>query len=175
MVHQPTNSKLVDPERENQFLRDFPDYDTCLDYLLRLRFGSSIECPKCGRTAKFHKMRQIPAYACQWCGHHLHPMAQTRLARSRTGLEIWFHAVFLYSNASNGVSARELQQRLGLGYKTAWRMRNSIIDAKFSLHRRLKAEDQVGFEDLLEALVAPHEPSQPKRSGRSEAAKPVPL
>lgn len=160
----PKSGSIVNPkgsvnpdfaDRERRFLREFPDDKTCLEYLLRLRFGTRIKCPKCERTAKFHKIRQIPAFACQWCGYHLHPMAQTRFARSRVGLRVWFHAVLLYAQSNNGISARELQRALDLTYKTAWRMRNTIIDAKFHLPKSSKQDGEVEFERLLSALVSP--------------------
>lgn len=157
----PVNPELAD--RERRFLHKFPDDKACLDYLLRLRFGTRIKCPKCERTAKFHKIRQIPAYACQWCGYHLHPMAQTRFARSRVGLRAWFHAVLLYSQSDSGISARELQRLLGLTYKTAWRMRNTIIDANFHLPKEQKQEGRVDFETLLAALVLPGKEAKPVR------------
>jgi len=170
VVNRPAKVNPDAAAREQRFLQEFPNDQVCLDYLLGLRFGNRIKCPKCERTAKFHKIRQIPAYACQWCGYHLHPMAQTRFARSRVGLRLWFHAVFLYSRGRNGISARDLQRRLGLTYKTAWRMRNTIVDAKFNLHRRLNPDGQADFEDLLAALITPEEPSQPKRPRRPKAA-----
>jgi len=101
-------------EEERRFLQEFPTDQACLDYLLRLRFGTQIKCSKCGGTAKFHKIRRITAYSCQWCGYHLYPMAQTRFARSRIGLRVWFHAILLFSNITTSMSARELQRSLGL-------------------------------------------------------------
>ena len=142
-------------EREQRFLEKFPNDLVCLDHLMQMRFGSRIKCPKCARTAKFHKIRQIPAFACQWCGYHLHPMAQTRFARSRVGPQVWFHAVFLFSCGNNGISARNLQRMLGLTYKTAWRIRNTIIDVKFYVPRHATHEGRVDFDDLLAALLAP--------------------
>ena len=140
-------------EEERRFLQEFPTDRACLDYLLRLRFGTPIKCPKCGRTAKFHKIRKITAYSCQWCGYHLYPMAQTRFARSRVGLRVWFHTVFLYSSGGNNFSACELQRFLGLRYKTARRMRNIIIGVKSKLPRHWNQEDRVDFQTLLAALV----------------------
>ncbi len=158
--------------RERQFLRRYPDDKACLDHLLQLRFGLRVKCPKCARTAKFHKIRQIPAYACQWCGYHLHPMAQTRFARSRIGLRVWFHAVFLYANSSNGISARELQRLLGLTYKTAWRMRSTIIDAKFDLREQSKRLRGIEFDTLLRALIEPKaNPASGKSKVRSRRSK----
>lgn len=82
-------------------------------------------------------------------------MARTRFARSRIGLKVWFYAAFLYSNNRNGISARELQRLLGLTYKTAWRMRNTIIDAKFNMSKTGKQDAQVDFESLLGVLITP--------------------
>lgn len=162
------NSDFAD--REQRFLDKFPTDRACLDYLMALRFGDNSKCPKCARAARFHKIRQIPAFACQWCGYHLHPMATTRFARSRVGLQVWFHAVFLYSCTQNGLTARELQRMLNLTYKTAWRMRNTIIDVKFNLPRQKQQDSAPDFETLLEALTNSSPPKQPKRPRRSHAA-----
>jgi len=140
--------------QERRFLSRFPSDEACLEHLLRLRFGAQIKCPKCERTAKFHKIRQIPAYACQWCGYHLHPMAQTRFARSRIGLRVWFRAIFHFAHSETGISARELQLLLGLTYKTAWRVRNTIVDAKFHLSRTGKQDGPVDFDRLLAVLAS---------------------
>ena len=169
-VRRETRAKPAASDRERQFLADFPTDRVCLDYLLRLRFGTRIDCPKCSRTAKFHKIRQIPAYACQWCGYHLHPMAQTRFARSRIGLRHWFHAVFLFADGNNGMSARELQRALGLTYKTAWRIRTTIVDAKFEVRERAKQSPVIDFETLLAALLTPKDTAPPKRQRRRKAA-----
>jgi len=150
-------------ERERHFLVEYASDRACLDHVLELRFGARIECPKCGRTAKFHKIRQIPAYACQWCGYHLHPMAGTRFARSRVGLRSWFRAIYLFSRVPNGISARQLQRRLDLSYKTAWRMRATIVDAKSELPGPRRRAGRITFDELLAVMLAP-----PPEKGRGE-------
>jgi transposase-like protein len=142
-------------EWERDFLLRFPDDRACLDYLLHRLFGEQTACPKCGCMGKFHKIRQIPAYACQWCGYHLHPMAKTRFARSRIGLRAWFYAIALFAAAPNNITARQLERKLGLTYKSAWRVRNTIIEAKFNISRSTKSEDPPDFEGLLSALLSP--------------------
>ena len=142
--------------RAVNFLDAFASDRACLDYILHKRFGRRIKCPKCERTAKFHKIRQIPAYACQWCGYHLHPMAHTRFARTRVGLHQWFHAIYLFANADNGISARELQRALDLTYKTAWRMRSTILEAKAELRAgSRKGNPTIDVQSLLDVLLTP--------------------
>ncbi len=112
-----------------EFMREFPDDAACLDWLWRNRFsedGSHAECPKCERVRKFHKVAERPAWDCDSCGHHLHPLAGTIFHKSSTSLQLWFFAIHLMTSTRCGVSAKQLERELGVTYKTAWRMFNLI-------------------------------------------------
>ena len=108
------------------FYKRFPDDDTCLDHLMKLRHGNPSDCPKCDRNAKFYKLAKEPAYSCEWCGHHIHPMVGTPFERSSTPLQKWFYAMYLFTTTRHGVPAKELQRQLSVTYKTAWRMGHKI-------------------------------------------------
>ncbi len=108
------------------FFKRFPDDDTCLDHLMKIRYGFELDCPKCSKHGKFSKISKQPAYQCAWCGHHIHPMAGTPFERSRTSLQKWFYAMYLFTTSRHGVPAKELQRQLGVTYKTAWRMGHEI-------------------------------------------------
>ena len=64
--------------------------------------------------------------ALEECGHHIHPMAGTPFERSRTPLQKWFYAMYLFTTSRHGVPAKELQRQLGVTYKCAWRMGHEI-------------------------------------------------
>ncbi len=108
------------------FFKRFPDDDSCLEHLMKIRFGFELDCPKCGKHGKFSRIRKQPAYQCAWCGHHIHPMAGTPFHRSRTPLQMWFYAMYLFTTSRHGVPAKELQRQLGVTYKCAWRMGHEI-------------------------------------------------
>jgi transposase len=108
------------------FFRRFPTDEACLDHLMATRYGMAGLCPKCEKHTKWHRLRKHPAYECQWCGHHLHPMAGTPFQRTRTPLQKWFYVMFLFCMTRNGVSAKEIQRQLGVTYKCAWRMGHEI-------------------------------------------------
>jgi len=114
------------PYTVQDFFKQFPDDDACLDHLMATRYGRSLDCPKCGKHGKFHRIKKMPAYACQYCGHHIHPMAGTPFERTRTSLQSWFYAMYLFTTTRHGVPAKELQRQLGVTYKTAWRMAHEI-------------------------------------------------
>lgn len=108
------------------FFAAFPTDDACLEHLMQTRFGETLPCPKCGREGRFAKLTALPAYACPWCGHHIHPMQGTPFERTHTALQKWFYAMYLFTTTRNGVAAKELQRSLGVTYKTAWRMGHEI-------------------------------------------------
>ncbi|HEX2528697.1 MAG TPA: IS1595 family transposase [Geminicoccus sp.] len=109
-----------------EFFKRFSDDDACLTHLFEVRFGQGHVCPKCGTEAKWYKLTNVRAYSCQWCGHHLHPTAGTLFEDSRTALQLWFYAIYLFTTSRHGVPAKELQRQLGVTYKTAWRMGHEI-------------------------------------------------
>jgi len=116
---------MTKPMTISQFLEAFPDDDACLAHLFRVRYGDDPACPKCGLIGHFHKLSKMPAYTCN-CGHHIHPMVDTPFHRSRTPLQKWFYAMFLFTATRNGVAAKEIQRQLGVTYKTAWRIAHEI-------------------------------------------------
>ena len=109
-----------------EFFRQFPTDDACLEHLWQARYGDEVECPKCGKVGKFYRLSKEPAYSCPRCGHHIHPMVGTPFEKSRTPLQKWFYAMYLFTTTRHGVSAKELQRQLGVTYKTAWRMGHEI-------------------------------------------------
>jgi transposase len=111
------------------FMREFPDDATCLQWLWRQRCsedGTHAHCPKCKQTRKFHKVRTRPSWSCDSCGHHVHPTAGTIFHGSATSLQLWFYAMYLMTSTRCAVSAKHLERELGVTYKTAWRMANLI-------------------------------------------------
>ncbi|MFZ3057946.1 MAG: IS1595 family transposase [Minisyncoccales bacterium] len=124
------------------FKKDFPDDDTCLNYLLKKIYGEHPVCPKCGKSS-FHKVSNRKCYACAWCGQQIHPTANTIFHKSETKLTDWFFAIYLMSQSKNGVSAKELERHIGCTYKTAWRMANRI--------RSLMTQDSTKLKGTVEA------------------------
>lgn len=117
---------MTKPLTLRQFFTLFPDDNTCLDHLMRVRYGEVITCPKCSRVSKFHRLTGELAYSCQWCAHHIHPMVGTPFEKTHTPLQNWYYAMYLFTATRHGVSAKELQRQFGCSYKTAWRMGHEI-------------------------------------------------
>src|SRR5271156_5704987 len=110
----------------SQFFQQFPTDESCLNHLFEIRFGQQFECPKCKRETKWFRIQAERAYSCQFCGHHLHPTVGTPFENSRTRLQLWFYAIYLFTTSRHGVSGKELERQLGVTYKCAYRMGQEI-------------------------------------------------
>ena len=108
------------------FDAEFPDDRACLDYLVTVLYPDGIFCPTCNKVTKHHRENGRPSYACQYCGHHEHPLKGTIFEGSPTSLKLWFYGMFLMASTRCGISAKQLERELGVTYKTAWRMFNKI-------------------------------------------------
>ncbi len=154
-----------------EFMRECPDDAACLDILWRERFapdGHHAECPKCKQERKFHRVNARPAYACDSCGYHLHPLAGTIFHKSSTSLHLWFYAIYIMASTRCGVSAKHLERELGVTYKTAWRMFNLI-------RNKLMTEDKrplTGYVEVDEASVD-GKPRKRQRQSRQLATGPT--
>ncbi len=82
--------------------------------------------------------------------------AGTAMHRSKLPLTTWFWAAHLMVTHSNGMSARQLEDQLGVTYKTAWllaqKLRRSMVDPD---------------RDLLEGVVEVDQTEIPFRAGEA--------
>ena len=111
----------------NDFNNQFPDNDSCLEFLKEKRYPNGMaHCEKCGLERKHHRVTGRPAYACDYCGSMISPMAGTIFEKSSTSLRLWFYAMYLMASTRCGISAKQIQRETGVTYKTAWRMFRQI-------------------------------------------------
>jgi transposase len=118
----------VQPFSVLELFAEFPNDDVCLHRIMEVRYGLRHVCRKCGKESTFHKLKSERAFGCSHCGDHIHPTAGTILQDSRTPLQMWFYAIYLFIATRHGVSGKELQRTLGVTYKTAYRIGMQIRD-----------------------------------------------
>jgi transposase-like protein len=115
-----------------EFMGEFPDDESCLNYLWRERYsedGIHAHCPKCNVEREFKRYeykQQRQAWTCLACGKHLAPTAGTIFHKSSTSLHLWFYAMYLMASTRCGISAKQLERELGVTYKTAFRIARKI-------------------------------------------------
>jgi transposase-like protein len=133
-----------------EFMREYPDDATCLEFLWRTRYsddGDHAECPRCEQVRSFKRYttsQQRQSWTCTACGHHVHPTAGTIFHKSSTSLHLWFYAIYLMSSTRCGISAKHLEREIGVNYKTALRMLRLI-------RAELMAQDETPLSGEVEA------------------------
>ena len=150
-----------------EFFARFPDDAACLEHIMQVRYGLRHPCAKCLTLATFHRLAERRAYSCAACGHHVYPCAGTIFQDSRTSLQVWFYAIYLFVATRHGVSGKELQRTLGVTYKTAWRMGQQIRDL---MTKADGFEMLQGHVEVDEAYVGGHRPG---KRGRGAAGKTI--
>lgn len=150
-----------------EFFARFPDDDACLEHIMTVRYGMRHPCDKCLNLSTFHRLANRPAYSCAHCGHHIYPCAGTIFQDSRTPLQVWFYAIYLFVTTRHGVSGKELQRTLGVTYKTAWRMGHQIRELMGKADGFAMLQ---GHVELDEAYIGGHRPG---KRGRGAAGKTI--
>ena len=104
------------------FLKKYSIDDKCLEAIKKLRYPNGITCPDCQKITNFYKVTGRTAYACEFGGYQVFPLAGTIFEKTTTPLQYWFYAIYLMIQTRAGISAKQLQRELGVTYKTAHRM-----------------------------------------------------
>ena len=136
-----------------EFQREFSD-EGCAAFLFARRWPDGFVCPACsgGRAVALKSRPRL--LECLDCGRQTSLTAGTAMHRSKLPLTTWFWAAHVMATHSNGMSARQLEDQLGVTYNTAWllaqKLRRSMVDPD---------------RDLLEGVVAVDRTEIPFRVG----------
>ena len=116
----------------SEFQKAFPDEASSADFLFKRRWPDGFVCPGCGKRRAAGLKSRPRLYECLDCGRQTSITADTAMHRSKLPLTTWFWAAHLMTTHSNGMSARQLEDQLGVTYKTAWlltqKLRRSMVD-----------------------------------------------
>ena len=136
------------PRTYREFVQQFPDDGACAVYLEKQRWPAGFSCPEC--KAEGTPWRQSRGrLVCAVCRHQTSVTSGTIFAKTRTPLTTWFEAAWHLTTAKNGLSAKTLEQTLGVGYRTAWTMLQRYRVAMV----RSERERMSGVVEVDETLV----------------------
>jgi transposase-like protein len=115
-----------------EFLHRFPSEDECVNYLIDRRWPDGFRCPRCGHDVAYY-ITSYKRYQCVSCRHQTSITAGTVFHKLRQPLSTLFWAVYLIATSKKGLSAMELQRKLGFqSYRTAWTLLHKIRAAMAS-------------------------------------------
>lgn len=120
--------------------RELSTEEECFSFLEKMRWpDGKVRCSVCGNDRISRITRKAPSknkraqlYQCleKTCKQQFSVTSGTIFHDSRIPLSKWFMAISLVMDAKKGMSAKQLQEHLGLGsYQTAWHMTHRIREA----------------------------------------------
>ncbi len=147
----------------------FPDQESCIAHLERIRWGDTPYCPRCGasnvakRTEKVEG--RIGRWQCHDCTATFKVTCKTVFHGTKVALQKWFLAIALIVNAKKSLSSYQLSRDLKLNQKTAW-----------FIMTRIRAEMAKKGNVLLQGIIEADETyigGKPRKPNKKEDAKPA--
>ena len=136
------------PRIYREFVEWFPDEESCIAYLEKLRWPNGFICPACNFVSEpWHQTRG--RLVCPRCRHQTSATRGTIFDKTRTPFTTWFETAWHMTTAKNGLSAKTLQRTLGTSYRTAWKMLHRYRIAMV----RSEREQLSGIVEIDESLV----------------------
>lgn len=107
-----------------QLRKDFPTDRACLEFAF-----DALHSRECSCGGQYRLVEGRKQFYCSKCRFQIAPLSGTIFEKSSTPLVLWWHALWVFSNAKSGISAKELERQLAVTYKTAWRILSQIRKA----------------------------------------------
>lgn len=145
------------------FLQRYGSEAQCVEALIRARWPNGFVCPRCAGTAASRLERnQQPLWQCKACRTQTSLTAGTPMADTKLPLRLWWLAIYLVSQAKNGVSGLELARQLGVCYRTAWRIKHKLMAAMAERETSRQLDGEVQIDDAYLGGERPGGPGEPQ-------------
>ncbi len=102
----------------SEFLKDYGDESQCFEALVKMRWSSGFECPKCASKAHCRLKQRSTLFQCNACRTQTSVMAGTIFHSTKLPLTKWFLAIYLMTQSKNGISQLELSRQVGVSANT---------------------------------------------------------
>ncbi|MDP8980608.1 MAG: transposase [Acidobacteriota bacterium] len=153
---------------------EFASHDVARELLEAERWPDGPVCPCCGSRGAAYHLKPRPGarthvrqgvWKCRVCRKQFTVTVGTILADSHIPLNKWLLAIHRMCADENGVSARELQQMLGIGYRAAWFLARRIRTG-------IRAEPLMLFREAVRDLLQAKPEKDASKTRKPKTGKP---
>ena len=152
-----------------EVMERFPDQESCIEHLERIRWRETPVCPFCGcievKRKKEEGVGRVGRFHCSACHASFKVTCGTVFHGTKIPLQKWFLAISLTLNAKKGLSSYQLQRDLDLNQKTAW-----------YILTRIRAEMSKKGGALLQGIIEADETyigGKPRKENKKEDREPA--
>ena len=153
-----------------QVFRSFPDHESCIKHLEKVRWGSLPTCPHCQSESVKRKKENdiIGRWNCHSCKSSFNVLSGTMFQGTRIELQKWFAAIALMVNAKKSLSSHQLARDLDMNVKSAWFMMQRI---RQEMERQDSGSLLQGIIEADETFVGGKPSSQYKNKGKGKRGR----
>lgn len=132
----------------NRFLEDYGTEAQCEAALERARWPQGFVCPACASPSFCRVLHgRVKTFQCNRCHKQVTLTGGSLFHATKLPLTIWFQALYFLSQTKTGLSTLELRRRIGVSYRTAWRIRHKLMQAMWERERSTRLSDRVELDD----------------------------
>lgn len=137
--------KVPYPQTLAEAIRLYANPEIAHAFVVGMRWPYGVACPRMGcGSADVHFITTRKTWRCNECKRQFSTKVGTIFEESPLGYDKWLPAIWLITNAKNGISSCEIARALAVTQKTAW----------FMLHRIRAAMKSGTFEKLVGPVEA---------------------
>jgi transposase-like protein len=125
----------------------FQEQNTCINYLIQLRWPNGVTCPFCNHRKVYHIQGAKPHYKCAGCRKHFSALKGSIFENSSIPLSKWFMAIYILSTHRKGISSIQVSRDIGVRQKTAWFMMQRI---RYAVKMQSFNRDKLGKDGIVE-------------------------
>jgi hypothetical protein len=130
-----------------QFVKDYPNEETCLEKFVQYRLSRGITCTKCGEHTKHCFVKAQKRFECYKCKTRISYKQGTLMEKSKINIQTWFMLIHLMTSIKKSLSALEVSRQLDARYDTVWYAMHKIRsamgkrDARYELNGTVEVDD----------------------------------
>lgn len=150
-VEEVTRARVLSVEVDfEEFSKIYPDHESCLLFLEKLKEKRLYKCYKCGNDHYYQGHLQ-GSRRCSKCSYEESVTAHTLLQNTRIPINKAFYIVFLVYSTNGKISSYKLSEILSIRQSTCWAYSSRIKKAMLDRKRRSRVHhgDELGWASLL--------------------------
>jgi hypothetical protein len=154
------------------FIKEFPDEESCKLKFKEIRDKQGIVCPHCGGKDHYWKSDKWQ-YECKKCHFRTTLRSGTIMHGSKLPFRYWFVAMHLLTSTKKSFSAQEIQRQLGhKRYQPIWTMMHKLRDAMGNRDGQYTLSGAIELDEgFFSTEISEENKNKPLKRGRGSQKK----